>query len=97
MYIYYYVRNRELVGTCGKAQRAQLGALWGSRVVGWGGEKETQKEGDICLHIADLLLLLFCTVQTNKTLQSNAISIRRESIQVKSWKYHDWGPSKQKE
>ena len=26
-YVYYYVRNRELVGTCGKAQRAQLGTL----------------------------------------------------------------------
>ena len=69
VYICYYVRNRELVGTCGKAQRAQLGTLWGSRVVGWGGEKDIQKGGDICLHIADLLLLLFfCTVQTNKTL-----------------------------
>ena len=33
-YIHYHVYNRELVGTCYKAQEARLGALWWPR---WGG------------------------------------------------------------
>ena len=34
--------------------------------------KETQKRGDICIHIAEALC---CTVETNTTLQSNCTPI----------------------
>jgi len=36
--------------------------------VGCGGEREAQKGGYMCIHIADSL---HCTTETNTTLQSN--------------------------
>ena len=54
------------MGTCSKAQEAQLGALWWPRWVGWGGSgREAQEEGDICICTADSLC---CTVETNTTV-----------------------------
>ena len=52
---------KQIVGTCYKAQEAQLDVLWWARGMGLGGGWE---EGDICLHIAGSL---HCTAET-KTL-----------------------------
>ena len=55
------------MGTCYKAQKTQLGALWwprgAIRVEGVGGK--SNREGDVCVHIADSL----CgTAETNTIL-----------------------------
>ena len=52
-----------LVRSCSITQVAQSGALWGTRRVGCGEERETQEEGDICIIMAD-----FCMAETNATL-----------------------------
>ena len=55
---------RQLVGNCCKAQGAQLGALWCPRGLGWGFGREVQKEGDMCIRIADSVC---CTAETSAT------------------------------
>ena len=61
---------KQRVGTCGISQGVQLGALWWPRWVrwGWGGGREAQEGGVLCIHIADSLCY---TEETNTTLYSN--------------------------
>ena len=56
-YIYYH-----LVGSCYKAQKAQLGAPEAG--AGWGGHWKGSPRGDIGMHMADLLDR---TTETNTT------------------------------
>ena len=67
------------MGTC-CITGAQLGALWWPRRVGlgWGG-REAYK-GDTCIHIADSLC---CRAETNTTLQSNYITIKKNTAKIK--------------
>ena len=41
------------MGICCVAQETQTGALYQPRGVGWEGEGEVQKGGDICIPMAD--------------------------------------------
>ena len=54
------VRDRELVASCGLAQRAQLGALMTQK-----GGRNVQEGGDVCIQRADLL---HCTEESNTAL-----------------------------
>ena len=54
------------MGTCYKAQGAQLGALWWPRGVDWGWSgREAQEEMDKGMHMVDSF---HCTEETNTTL-----------------------------
>ena len=46
-------KTDSLMGICYMAQETEIGALYQPRGVGWGGSWEFQKEGDICLPMAD--------------------------------------------
>ena len=60
--------NRELMGSCCTAQRAQGGAVWWDTKVltcgGGGSGREVHEAGGICIHIADSR----CYRETNTTL-----------------------------
>ena len=51
-------------------QHRELSSALGDALEGWdgGGGREAQKEGDICILIADSCC---CTAETNTTLQGN--------------------------
>ena len=48
--------------------------------MGWGwAEREALEGGDMCMHMTDLL---HCTAETNITLQSNCISMKKLLILI---------------
>ena len=56
------------MGSSGRAQGDQLGALWPSREVGyggWEGDARGRGYGDVCIHIVDSLSY---TAETNTPL-----------------------------
>ena len=62
------------MGICCLAQIVQTGALYQLRGVGWGGDgREGQKEGNLCIPMADSCRGL---TENRKILQSNYPSIK---------------------